>query len=90
MYAGAMFFKQDFEDPDVFASKCANMFMFGAQLGWFSLIGRDNQAPYMGIYEELMDEKYDMEIEYLRKLSKAKRVANSYFLNGRSMRQLPL
>lgn len=37
-----------------------------------------------------MDPKYDAEIEYLRMLSSAKIVANSYFLNGRAMRRLPL
>lgn len=59
MYAGAEFFASDFDDPDYFAAKCANMLMFGAQIGWFSLIGRDNQDPYMGIYDQLMSPKYD-------------------------------
>lgn len=31
----------------------------------------------------------DPEMQYLSKLSKAKRVANEYFLHGRAMRDLP-
>lgn len=62
MYAGAEFYAGDFNNPDYFAAKCANMLMFGAQIGWFSLIGRDNQGNYMGIYDELMSSQYDMEI----------------------------
>jgi hypothetical protein len=38
-------------------------------MGWFSLIGRDNESPYMGIYNELMDPIHDQEIAYLNKLS---------------------
>jgi hypothetical protein len=30
LYAGAEFSINDFEDPNVFAGKIANMFMFGA------------------------------------------------------------
>jgi hypothetical protein len=36
------------------------------QLGWFSLGGRDNQQPPMGIYDQLMSPEYDAEIAYLR------------------------
>ena len=42
-----------------------------------------------GIYSELMDAKYDPEIQYLRRLASAKKTANQYFLHGRVMRQLP-
>lgn len=68
--------------------------MFGAQLGWFGLssYGRDRKLPdkedlhTYGIYNELMDAKYDEEIFYLRKLASAKKQANHYFLHGRVMR----
>lgn len=97
LYAGALFGKPDFKDPNVFAGKLANNFMFGAQMGWFSLVGQNNTNqttgfafPERGIYEELMDTKHDPEILYLRKLSSAKKVANEYFLHGRVTRQLPL
>jgi len=90
MYAGAEFFASDLNDPDNFAAKLADMFMFGAQMGWFSLVGVDGIEPDMAIYDKLMSSKYDAEIEYLRMLSSAKKVANSYFINGRAMRRLPL
>jgi hypothetical protein len=72
LYAGAEFSVNDFDEPDVFAGKIANMFMFGAQMGWFSLIGRDNEKPNMGIYHKFMDPKHDQEIFYLNILSSAK------------------
>jgi hypothetical protein len=76
---GAMFYQQDLtENPDVFAAKIAQQFSFGAQLGWFSLGGRDNQSPYMGMYETLMDTKYDPEINYLQLLMSAKRLLNEW------------
>jgi len=97
LYAGALFGKPDFKDPNVFTGKLANNFMFGAQMGWFSLVGQNNTNqttefafPERGIYEELMDTKHDPEILYLRKLSSAKKIANEYFLHGRVTRQLPL
>ena len=97
LYAGALFGKPDFKDPNVFAAKLANNFMFGAQMGWFSMLGQNNTNqttgeyhPERGIYEELMDTKHDPEIHYLRKLSSAKKVVNEYFLHGRVTRQLPL
>lgn len=65
------------------------MFMFGAQMGWFSLVGIDNQVPDMALYDLLMSPRYDQEIDYLQRLSSAKKVANPYFLNGRAMRRLP-
>jgi len=91
MYAGALFERNDFENPDLFARKMAVQFMFGAQLGWFGMskYGRDRKLPNKdnlatyGIYNELMDAKYDQEIEYLRKLASAKKQVNHYFLHGR-------
>ena len=65
MYAGAEFFAEDFENPDNFAAKCANQLMFGAQIGWFSLIGKKNDEKFMGLFDLLMSRKYDHEIEYL-------------------------
>lgn len=88
---GAEFFRNDFlPDPNVFAAKIAAQYVFGAQLGWFSLGGRDNQHPAMGIHDLLMDGEYDDEVFYLRALSKAKRLAAPWFNHGRMMRPLTL
>ena len=65
MYAGAEFFVSDFNDPNVFAAKLADMFMFGSQMGWFSLVGVEGVEPDMAIYDLLMSPKYDQEILYL-------------------------
>ena len=88
---GAEFFRNDFlPDPDVFAAKVAVQFVFGAQLGWFSLGGRDNQNPAMGIYDLLLSHEYDDEIRYLKDLSVAKTTAKAWFNHGRAMRPLPI
>lgn len=88
---GAVFFLRDLSDnPNVFAAKVAQQYLFGAQMGWFSLGGRDNQVPYMGMYEALMDSKYDPEVDYLKLLSKAKRAGNNWIQEGRAMRELSL
>jgi hypothetical protein len=80
---GAEFFPTDFvPNPDVFAAKLANQFLFGAQMGWFSLGGKD------GIYNDLMDSAYDREVAYLRLLSKAKQTANKWLVHGRAMRRV--
>ena len=59
-------------------------------MGWFSLTGRDNQDPYMGIYDTLMDEKYDPEVNFLKLLSDYKIVAKDWLNFGRIMRDLPI
>eukprot|EP00943_MAST-04B_sp_MAST-4B-sp1_P009907 g9907.t1 len=89
-FVGAMFYREDFlPNPDVFAAKIANQFMFGAQLGWFSLGGRSNH-PQNHIFDLLMDTKYDAEILYLQRLSSAKTVAADYFNHGSALRNLDL
>jgi hypothetical protein len=88
---GAEFFRQDLTpDPDVFAAKVAVQFSFGAQMGWFSLGGRDNQQPPMGVYDLLMSHMYDAEVAYLRALSRAKQIAARWFNFGRALRPLAL
>ena len=89
---GAEFFQDDLAggDPDVFAAKIAKQYVFGSQMGWFSLGGRDNQNPAMGLFELLMSESYDSEISFLRALSSAKQVSNPWMNHGRALRALPL
>ena len=59
-------------------------------MGWFSLGGRDNEHPDMGIYKQFMDSQYDAEVNYIRKLSAAKRRAGDWLNHGRSMRPMEL
>eukprot|EP01064_Diplonema_japonicum_P011675 TRINITY_DN19111_c0_g1_i1.p1 TRINITY_DN19111_c0_g1~~TRINITY_DN19111_c0_g1_i1.p1 ORF type:complete len:856 (+),score=104.11 TRINITY_DN19111_c0_g1_i1:31-2598(+) len=87
---GAEFFQVDFTNPDVFSSKIAKMLLFGSQMGWFSLGGRDNQHPAMGIVNQLLDPQYTPEIDYLRALSNAKLLVNKWLTYGRATRDLKL
>ena len=86
---GAEFFKEDLtNNPDVFSAKIAEQFGFGAQLGWFSLGGRNNQNPYMGLYETLLDDEYNSEIDYLMLLMDGKRKLGGWLQDGRAMRDI--
>eukprot|EP01059_Diplonema_ambulator_P003324 TRINITY_DN129_c2_g1_i1.p1 TRINITY_DN129_c2_g1~~TRINITY_DN129_c2_g1_i1.p1 ORF type:complete len:873 (+),score=189.57 TRINITY_DN129_c2_g1_i1:280-2619(+) len=88
---GAEFFQQDFApNPNVFSSKIAKMLLYGSQLGWFSLGGRNNQNPPMGIVDQLLDSQYTPEIDYLRALSNAKLRVNEWLTYGRATRELDL
>jgi hypothetical protein len=58
---GRIFEKPDIENPDIFAVKMAQMFVNGAQLGWFSLGGS------YGIYD-IVQPKYPY---YINTISKA-------------------
>ncbi|MGC9203006.1 MAG: DUF6259 domain-containing protein, partial [Thermoproteota archaeon] len=69
---GRTFSKEDLENPISFAAKVGQMFIFGAQLGWFSLY-------------ELTEEKYQKEAEYLKKLAKY-RLLGLKFFESRMMR----
>jgi hypothetical protein len=89
LFMGAEYFQNDFlPNPNVFSAKIANQFLFGAQIGWFSLGGRANQVPNMGLYELLMDSKYDQEIYYLNLLSSVKQKCQKWLTHGRAMRAL--
>ena len=90
-FMGAEFYQQDFlPNPNVFAAKIANQMLFGAQIGWFSLGGRNNQVPPMGLYDLLMDEEYDQEIAYLQLLSTTRRTLTKWLVHGRAMRYVHL
>jgi hypothetical protein len=90
-FMGAEFFQQDFlPNPNVFAGKIANQMLFGAQMGWFSLGGRDNQVPPMGLFDLLMSEEYDSEVEYLQLLSTTRRTMTKWLVHGRAMRYVNL
>ena len=89
--AGAIFHTTDLRpDPDVFAAKVALQFTFGAQIGWFSLGGRDNERPPMGLYDALMAPQHDPEVQYLRDLCAARARARDWLVFGRVLRDLPL
>ena len=53
-----------------------------------SLGGRDNQDPYMGMLDVMMDPAHDDEIEFLRTMSSARSTLTDYFVDGRPTRDL--
>jgi hypothetical protein len=65
------------------------MFIFGAQLGWFSLGGTTDNPP-MALYDLLMSSEFDPEVHFLQQLVEYRGLALDYLLNGRMLRQLPL
>ena len=91
LFMGAEFFQNDLvPNPNIFSAKIANQLLFGSQIGWFSLGGRNNQNPAMGMYELLMSSEYDNEIHYLKVLSYVKRKCNQWLTHGRAMRNIIL
>ena len=72
---GRSFTMEDLKNPVSFRAKVGQMFIFGAQLGWFNL------------YEITQDE-YKAEAEYLKKLAKYRLLGLKFLLHGRLMRPL--
>ncbi len=63
--------------------------LFGSQMGWFSLLGRDNMNPPMGILGQLLDPAYTPEVDYLRLLAESKLRVNAWLTHGRMMVRIP-
>ena len=86
---GMVYYVTDFApNPNVFSGKVAKQFLFGGQLGWFSLVGRDNQHPQVGLLAPMMEPQHDPEIAYLRTLSDGRLLAIDYMWDGRTSRDL--
>jgi hypothetical protein len=87
---GAVFYQNDFVNPDVFAAKIAKQFMFGAMLGWFSLGGRNNTKFPVALFDILMSPDYSSEVLYLKLLSDARTFLVPHLMLGRTTRDLPV
>ncbi len=87
---GAVFYQNDFANPDVFAAKVAKQFMFGAMLGWFSLGGRNNTKFPVALFDILMSPAYISEVLYVKLLSDARAFLVPHLMLGRAMRDLPV
>jgi hypothetical protein len=70
---GRYLLKEDLENSTAFIQKVGQMFVFGAQLGWF------------GLYE-ILEDKYRPEAEYLRKLAKCYSLARKYLVFGKMLK----
>ena len=87
---GAIFTVADLVDntDSGYATLLAAQFVHGAQLGWMSLGGTSDDPP-MGLYDYLMADEYEAEVDWLRLLATTRAVLSDYFLYGREMRQPP-
>lgn len=72
LYFGRYFFAEDYQTPGAFATKAAQMFVWGAQLGWID--------PWV------ID--HPKEAAYLRELARARAVANRFMALGEMLPHL--
>ena len=82
---GRIFEPNDFNNTAfLFVAKLANMFVFGTQLGWFSL--KDD----IGIFDQLIDDQYLAQRNYLLLLCNYKLLSSTqdFLIDGRLMKPL--
>mmetsp|Transcript_2448 Transcript_2448/g.4089 ORF Transcript_2448/g.4089 Transcript_2448/m.4089 type:complete len:195 (-) Transcript_2448:245-829(-) len=53
-----------------------------------SLGGRDNQDPFMGMMDVMMDTAHDQEIDFLKRMSDARAALTDFLVDGRPTRDL--
>lgn len=89
---GSIFTHNDLAlNPDVYASRLATSFVYGAQMGWFSLGGVDHgpdldtRCGPMHTLDAFMEEKHTPEVDYLRLLADSRSHMQRYFVHGRLM-----
>lgn len=76
-------------NPDVYASRLATSFVFGAQMGWFSLGGVDHgpdldtRCGPMHTLDAFLQQKHTPEVDFLRLLAESRGVMQRYFVHGR-------
>jgi len=87
---GAIWSRADFADHDWFCGKLASMLTTGSQLGWFSLVGIDNDPEDscgpMGVGDLMLDSANDDLISYLQLLARSRAAIVDYFVNGNMAR----
>ena len=81
-------------NSDVYASRLATSFVYGAQMGWFSLAGvwsgpdLDNKCGPMHTLEVFMSSSFDEEVDFLRMLAQARAKMKRYLIYRLSRRTL--
>jgi hypothetical protein len=92
IYAGADFAP----DPNVLAARLATQFVYGSQLGWFSLGGvthgerLDHHCGPMGTATLWADPAHAAELAYLRSLIRARAQLARYLTHGRLVRPVAI
>jgi hypothetical protein len=83
---GAIWNRYDFSDHDWWCSKLGSMFITGSQLGWFSLIGIDNDPQDscgpMGVGDLMLDSNNDDLINFLRVVARSRYAVVDYLVHG--------
>ena len=83
-------------NPDVFASRLATSFVYGAQMGWFSLGGVDHgpnldtKCGPMHTLDAFLSPDRDAEVAFLRMLAQARSTVQRYFVHGRLVAPIEL
>lgn len=78
---GRVFGPDDFSgNAFLFVAKLAHMFVYGTQLGWFSL------SDSIGIFSQLINDTYSDQRNYLVLLCKYKMISSNFLLDGLLMR----
>jgi len=78
-------FVADFDDHNWWCGKLSAMFVTGAQMGWFSLLGTvdpSDSCGEMGVGNLLLDSINKDLIEYLKLLSSSRRLITNYMVDG--------
>mmetsp|Transcript_14729 Transcript_14729/g.30289 ORF Transcript_14729/g.30289 Transcript_14729/m.30289 type:complete len:787 (+) Transcript_14729:3-2363(+) len=88
---GAEFYASEFKDLQYLKAKLAKQLVYGAQLGWFSLGGiEDDTCGEMGLVELFMDDEYDEVNDWIVSMANARGNWRKYFLEGRAVQDVSL
>lgn len=94
---GSIFTHNDLAlNPDVYAVRLAANFIYGAQMGWFSLGGvthgpnLDTRCGPMYTLDSFLSPKHDPEVEFLQLLAASRGVMQRYFVHGRLVRPVQI
>lgn len=78
-------FVADFDDHDWWCGKLSAMFVTGAQMGWFSLLGTEDPSDScgaMGVGDLLLDDANKDLIDYMKLLASSRRSIADYLVDG--------
>jgi hypothetical protein len=83
---GAEFYANDFKDKTWFRAKLANQWVRGAQLGWMSLGGiEDDSCGDMGVFDLLMDPENEDLNRWIVSLSEERAYWTEFLVEGREV-----
>jgi len=88
---GAEFYASDFLDTQYLKAKLAKQYLYGTQLGWFSLGGvEDDACGEMGLFDLFMGDEQDEITDWIVTLANSRGEWRDYFLEGRAVQDVAL